>query len=159
MPGPAKMAPELKVLAGTFRKGRDAPTDKAGPETQETDSAPRFDLVEQLPALPRGLRGEGRAMWRTLGPILVRCGQLQKPDLYAFEQLCRLWGDVKRKWENGTTVTPAENTMLNTLFNSFGINPTARRRVVRYLAPPAPAGAGKPNRFAGHGKRPGGQAP
>ena len=146
MPGPARTADEVKVIRGTFRPGR-AAAGRGKPE-----DAVEFPKVDALPPIPQGLRGDGRRMWRTLGPILVRCGLLQEPDVYAFTQLCHAWQAINSKWATGTPVMPAENAMLTTLFNAFGINPAARRRVARYLTEP-PA-APKPNRFAGHGKPP-----
>ena len=149
MPGPEKTAAEVKVIRGTFRPGRE----RRGAENAQNEPAPiEFEKVSALPPCPTGLRGDGRRMWRTLGPTLVKCGLLQQPDVYAFAQLCHAWQAVNAKWATGTPVSPAEHATLCTLFNAFGINPAARRRVARHLTAPAPAA--KPNRFAGHGKPP-----
>lgn len=144
MAGPPKTPLELKVLAGTDRPDRDGKVDAVGPE-------PEFEKVAELPNAPQWLNADGAGMWKMLGGQLVRCGVMQSPDLYAFQQLCYAWQRFIAKAKSGEPIPPSEHSNLNALFNAFGVTPSARRRVVRYLTEQP---AEKRNKFAGHGTRP-----
>lgn len=145
MPGPERKSQALKVIAGTDRPDRN--------RSPETPKEVEFDQVSSLPRAPSYLNRYGREMWKTLGSQLVRCGVLQTPDLYAFEQLCLMWQGIKTRAQLGEQIPIRDHAMLNSLFVQFGVNPAARRRVARYLTEQPIKPAPQPqNPFAKHAK-------
>jgi phage terminase small subunit len=127
---------KFKAISGTLRPDRDGP------------DAPEFDLVTAFPDAPQHLTADGAALWRELGPQLVRAGVLQVVDLAPLEQLCYAWQRFRKKARRDDDVTASENNALLALFSSFGIGPAARRRVMAKIADAPTA-----NRFAVHKPR------
>lgn len=118
MRGRKPTAPALKVIAGTARPDREAPTD-----------APEFDLVEEFPDPPQHLNVDGASMWNNLGPQLVKSKVLQTVDLFALQQLCYAWQRAVAKQKAGMDITAAEDMALKAMFSEFGMTPASRRKV------------------------------
>jgi hypothetical protein len=122
-------SPTLKAISGTARPDREEPAD-----------VPQYDPVREFPAPPQHLTVDGVEMWKDLGPKLTAAGVLQVVDLYPLEQLCVAWQGFRKKAKADMEITASEHNALQSIFGTFGIGPTARRRVVANLsAPNAPA--------------------
>ena len=117
MPGPSKILNKFKVLSGTARSDRDAP------------DGPEFETVADFPDPPQHLNVDGVLMWNTLGKQLVACKVLQVVDFYALEQLAYAWQQFRKKAKADMEVTASETNALKGLFDAFGLNPAARRKV------------------------------
>ena len=130
----ARTDPRLKVLSGTIRPDRDGVTIPPMPE---------FGIVDEFPEPPQHLTPDGVAMWNKLGRELVASKALQVVDLYAFEQLCYAWQQFRKKAKADMEITASENNSLKGLFDAFGLNASARRRIAGGLGE-----APKKNKFS-----------
>lgn len=143
--GPRPEPTAMKLLKGTFRGDRAAKNEwKPDPLTVD----------EAIAAMPKGLPGPARAVWKQLAPQLAGASLLARADMPAFLALCLAYARaVQAEQEtirDGFTITTDKGFMLQhpavaiartswTQFRQyaqeFGLTPSARSRVE--AVPPA----------------------
>ena len=136
MSGPPPTPTKILQMRGTARKDRCPPDEVV------------FESVKDFAKPPRHLNGDGKKLWRELGPQLVVAGVLQTPDLYALEQLAYQWQSFRKKARENLPIPSADAAALRAMFSEFGMTPAARRRVTA-----AAVKRPETNSFARFGKR------
>ncbi len=58
------------------------------PGKRRLPEEPEYGAVTKLPRAPRGLGKYGRALWRSVGRVLVEAGVLTRGDLVALQLMC-----------------------------------------------------------------------
>jgi len=136
MANPRKPA-QLKAVAGTARKDREAPVSVDLPLVDSTPSAP--DWMPNAHAVKE---------WYRLASILTANKLLTEADLGALAHLCALHGKIVQLYAAGEAPTASLIGTLRNLENDFGLSPVARGKVN------ASGGEDlKGNKFASNGKR------
>jgi phage terminase small subunit len=128
---------QLKAVAGTARKDREAPAPVDIP------------LVDSIPDAPDWMpNAHAVKEWNRLAVILTANKLLTEADLGALAHLCALHGKIVQLYAAGEAPTASLIGTLRNLENDFGLSPVARGKV-------NPAGTQdlKGNKFAANGKR------
>lgn len=121
----------LKLLAGTARGDRVAPTTPALPPLRGVPAAPPW--LTNLDAVKE---------WHRLAPVLTVNRLLTPGNVGLFAQMCALHGRLVEMWTGGATPTAALISAYRALCNELGLSSMT-----------LPAPADKPNRFLTNFKR------
>lgn len=108
----------LKVVAGTDRPDREAPT------------AAELPLVSDVPPAPDWMpNAHARKEWERLAPILHANKLLTEAGLSALGQLCALHGKTVQLYAAGEAPVASMVAQLRGLMNDFGLTPVAQGKV------------------------------
>lgn len=139
MPGPPRKPTQLRLLAGTLRKG----------DPTAAGSRVELPLLDRVPDPPDWLpNAHAVAEWSRLAQILVANRLLTEGGLSALGMLCALHGKIVQLYAAGQAPTGALVAAWRCLTNDFGLTPAAQGRV----RPGGPEPVG--NKFANRGRRP-----
>jgi phage terminase small subunit len=121
-----------------------------------------WPLEAKLPPCPRHLDGHARALWRSLGPALVREGLMCELYRGMFEMLCAAWGHLLDLEQELRTLPEgskersglrrlriAQSKLVVQLAAEFGLSPNWRGRVQGDRTPPTTPSAW--DQFGGKG--------
>lgn len=136
MAGPGKKPANLKMVAGTERKDRQA------------DSGIDLPTLSKVPPAPDWLpNAHAIKEWDRLAAILTANKLLTEGGLSALGMLCALHGKIVQLYAAGEAPTASMAGTLRNMENDFGLTPVAQGKV-------KPVGAeDKGNKFASNGKR------
>lgn len=125
-----KTSNHLKLVRGTAQPSRINPA--------EIEAEPLSDI----PTAPEHLDVHALREWKRCTTLLVQSQTLTELDLPALEDMCRLYGVIKKGYLAGMAVNAATETQLRMYRMEFGMTPVSRNRVSK-----APDGK-KDNPFA-----------
>jgi phage terminase small subunit len=125
-----KTSNHLKLVRGTAQPSR--------LNVAEIEAEPLADI----PPAPEHLDVHAIREWNRCATFLVRAQTLTELDLPALEDMCRLYGVIKKAYHAGMEVNAATETQLRMYRMEFGMTPVSRNRVSK-----APDGK-KDNPFA-----------
>lgn len=137
MPGPGKKPANLKVVAGTARKDRQA-------------DVVELPVIDQVPTPPDWLlNAHAINEWNRLASILTANKLLTEGGLSALGMLCNLHGEIVRQTSVGMMPPAHLFAQYRAMANDFGLTPVAQGKVKPGGEKDKPAG-----RFGGIGKKP-----
>lgn len=127
------------------------------------------ELAKPAAKMPAGLKGRARREWTRLAPELIEKGVLTVGDMHAFEEYCRLVGEIDTYEAEIAALVEKGNReeahrlgyvnhvvkirrLLAQLRQQLGLTPTARASVQAVKATPKDDAAKKRQRFFGTGK-------
>lgn len=118
MPGPSPKPRQLKAIAGTERKDREAP------------EGVKFDTLSDVPPAPEWLpNAHAVKEWDRCAPILVANNLLTELNLSMLGVMCALLGKIVQLFNAGESPTAHLLSQYNKFCNDFGLPPSSWTKI------------------------------